>query len=65
MVLILEDDNELTNMRAIVEAFLNGLPNCVNRDMIDQAATDFCTNMNTKQNRRKLVKTMFTVHRTR
>ena len=41
------------------------LPNCVNREMLDTAAAEFCMNHNTKVNRRRLVKALFTVHRTR
>jgi regulator of nonsense transcripts 2 len=33
--------------------------------MIDTAAAEFCMNHNTKVNRRRLVKALFTVHRTR
>ena len=35
-------------------AWATKLPSCVNRDMIDKAAEDFCS-MNTKGNRRRLV----------
>lgn len=89
-----------------MDAFIQQLPNCVNRDLIDkvrtvsnshpckkkfhkikekdfvfghslvgekkltvklflQAAMDFCMNMNTKANRRKLVRALFTVPRQR
>ena len=41
------------------------LPNCVGRDMIDSAAVEFATNLNTKYNRKKLVRALFTVQRTR
>ena len=33
--------------------------------MIDTAAAEFCMTHNTKVNRRRLVKALFTVHRTR
>merc|ERR1719239_46345 len=52
-------------MRAQFEAFLSSLPNCVNRDVIDKTAVEFCMNFNTKSNRKKLVKCLFSVHRTR
>ena len=63
----LEDDDFdiAASMKQILEAFLNGLPTCVNRDLIDKAAIDFCMNLNTRSNRKKLVKTLFTVPRTR
>lgn len=41
------------------------LSNCVNRDMIDNAAIDFIRFFNTKFGRRKIVKTLFNVQRTR
>lgn len=41
------------------------LSNCVNRDMIDNAAIDFIKFFNTKFGRRKLIKTLFNVQRTR
>ena len=46
-------------------AYLAKLPNCVNREMIDQAATEFCMQFNTKNNRKKLVKALYSVHRNR
>ncbi|XP_077976967.1 regulator of nonsense transcripts 2-like isoform X2 [Glandiceps talaboti] len=62
-----EDEDPVTNinMKALLEAFLQKLPTCVNREFIDQAAVDFCMNLNTKANRKKLVKTLFLVPRTR
>ncbi|CAL1527027.1 unnamed protein product [Lymnaea stagnalis] len=61
-----EDDTETgTLMRVQFESFLASLPNSVNRDMIDNAATEFCMNFNTKSNRKKLVKALLSVHRTR
>ncbi len=40
----------------VFDAFLSKLPSCVSRDLIDSAAIEFCMNMNTKNNRKKLVK---------
>uniref|UniRef100_A0A667YRS6 Regulator of nonsense transcripts 2 n=1 Tax=Myripristis murdjan TaxID=586833 RepID=A0A667YRS6_9TELE len=54
-----------SHLKLIVDAFIQQLPNCVNRDLIDKAAMDFCMNMNTKSNRRKLVRALFTVPRQR
>ena len=34
--------------KMILDAFLGQLPNCVNREMIDSAAAEFCMNHNTK-----------------
>merc|ERR1719234_1569939 len=62
-----EDLGEAINLstRMVLDAFLAQLPNCVNRDLIDSAAAEFCMNHNTKSNRKRLVKGLFTVHRTR
>uniref|UniRef100_A0AAY4E8K6 Regulator of nonsense transcripts 2 n=1 Tax=Denticeps clupeoides TaxID=299321 RepID=A0AAY4E8K6_9TELE len=62
-----EDEEASTgsHLKLIVDAFIQQLPNCVNRDLIDKAAMDFCMNMNTKSNRRKLVRALFTVPRQR
>ena len=62
-----EDMTEAINMsnRMVLDAFLSQLPNCVNREMIDSAAAEFCMNHNTKSNRKRLVKGLFTVQRTR
>lgn len=51
--------------KIIVDAFLNNLSNCVNREMIDNAAIEFLLTLNNKHNRKKLVRTLFTVNRTR
>ncbi|XP_036368923.1 regulator of nonsense transcripts 2 isoform X3 [Octopus sinensis] len=52
-------------MKAQFDTFLQSLPNCVNRELIDKNAVDFCMSFNTKTNRKKLVRALFTVHRTR
>jgi hypothetical protein len=63
---VAEDDAETgTLMKQQFEAYLVSLPNCVNRDLIDKAAIEFCMNFNTKHNRKKLVRGLFSVHRTR
>lgn len=49
----------------MLEAFVTNLPNCVNREMIDSSVVDFIMNLNTKHNRRKLIRTLFGVARTR
>ena len=45
-----EDTVEATNLgtKLVLDAFLAQLPNCVNREMIDSAAAEFCMNHNTK-----------------
>lgn len=51
--------------RAQPDQYFAKLSNCVNRDMIDDASIDFIRFFNTKFGRRKLVKTLFNVQRTR
>ncbi len=51
-----EQDNQTTSSKMQLDAFLDKLATCVSRDMIDNAAVDFCMNLNTKNNRKKLVK---------
>lgn len=51
--------------KIVLEAFLNNLHNCVNREMIDNAAIDFLVTLNSKHNRKKLVRALFVVNRTR
>lgn len=48
-----------------MDVFIAQLPNCVNRELIDKAAKDFCMNLNTKSNRKRLVNALFQVQRTR
>ncbi|XP_039960408.1 regulator of nonsense transcripts 2 [Bactrocera tryoni] len=47
------------------DQFLTNLNNCVNKELIDSAAIEFLLNFNTKNNRKKLTKSIFTVQRTR
>jgi regulator of nonsense transcripts 2 len=42
--------------KILMESFLTHLPHCVNREMIDSSAVEFVMNLNTKYNRKKLVK---------
>ncbi|CAG0922644.1 unnamed protein product [Notodromas monacha] len=51
--------------KMLLDAFLTSLPNCISRELMDKAATKFCMELNTKNNRRKLVKALFSVPRTR
>ena len=51
--------------KILLDAFLTHLPNCVNREMIDNAAVYFLMNLNTKHNKKKLVKALFGVSRIR
>ncbi|XP_037077123.1 regulator of nonsense transcripts 2-like [Pollicipes pollicipes] len=51
--------------KLLLDAFLNSLPSRVSRSLIDQAAVEFCMSLNTKNNRKKLVRVLFNVPRTR
>ncbi|KAK4008594.1 hypothetical protein OUZ56_013728 [Daphnia magna] len=55
----------LQSNKVLLDSFLTTLSACVNREMIDSAAIEFSTNLNTKHNRKKLVRALFTVQRTR
>ncbi|PIN10169.1 hypothetical protein CDL12_17245 [Handroanthus impetiginosus] len=46
-----------------LEALLHRLPSCVSRDLIDQLTVEFCY-LNSKSNRKKLVRALFNVPRT-
>ncbi|XP_065640842.1 regulator of nonsense transcripts 2 isoform X1 [Hydra vulgaris] len=60
-----DEDPATLGMAAIADAYFNKLPTCINRDFIDQAAEEFILKLNTKGNRKRLVKTLFSVNRTR
>ncbi|KAK7015555.1 hypothetical protein SK128_023952 [Halocaridina rubra] len=56
-----EQDDSVTSSgpssnKLLLDAFLGALPNCINRDLIDSAAMEFCLRLNTKPNRKKLVR---------
>ncbi|KAK2710519.1 regulator of nonsense transcripts 2-like isoform X2 [Artemia franciscana] len=65
------DDEELdpgekaTTNKILLDSFLSSLPNCVSREKIDSAAVEFAMALNTRYNRKRLVRSMFTIHRTR
>lgn len=50
---------------AALEAILQRLPTCVNKDFIDEVATEFMQTCNTKGNRKKLCRALIGVPRTR
>ncbi|XP_038207434.1 regulator of nonsense transcripts 2 [Zerene cesonia] len=62
-----QEEAQPTNIsnKYALDAFLNELPNCINRELIDNAAVDFVLNLNTKNNRKKLTRVLFSVARTR
>ncbi|CAB0039926.1 unnamed protein product [Trichogramma brassicae] len=60
-----EAQTQNVSNKILLDAFLNHLPNCVNREMIDNAAVDFVMTLNTKNNKKKLIKTLFGVSRIR
>ncbi|XP_043257655.1 regulator of nonsense transcripts 2 isoform X2 [Colletes gigas] len=61
------DEPQVSNIsnKILLDAFLTHLPNCVNREMIDNAAVHFLMNLSTKHNKKKLVKALFGVSRIR
>ena len=54
-----------TTSKLLFDKFLQDLQSCVNRELVDRAAQDFCMNHNTKRNRKKLARALFIVPRTR
>ncbi|BFG00850.1 regulator of nonsense transcripts 2 [Drosophila madeirensis] len=52
-------------IRQQFDIFLVNLFNCVNKELIDSAAIEFLLNFNTKPQRKKLTRTIFSVQRTR
>ena len=60
-----EEVNTNQSAKMVFDAYLSNLSNCVNRDMIDQAAAEFCLDLNNKSNRKKLTHFLFSVHRNR
>ncbi|XP_017109245.2 regulator of nonsense transcripts 2 [Drosophila bipectinata] len=54
-----------TQLRQQFDTFLVNLFNCVNKELIDSAAIEFLLNFNTKPQRKKLTRTIFSVQRTR
>jgi regulator of nonsense transcripts 2 len=50
---------------SLFDEWLLKLPTCINRDFIDKAATEFCLQLNTKGNRKKLVRALLGVNRNR
>ncbi|VDN02864.1 unnamed protein product [Thelazia callipaeda] len=53
------------DLKVMINAFMEELPWLINRDLIDQAALNFVTNLNTKNNRRKLCQMMLEQHQNR
>ena len=63
-----QDDDDINigaSLKCILDSFITSLKDCVNRDLVDKAAQDFCMNMNTRANRKKLARALFNVHRSR
>lgn len=62
-----KESNSLANanMKVLMDSFIAQLPNCVNRELIDKAAKEFCVSLNTKLNRKRLTSAIFQVQRTR
>nr|XP_018905261.1 PREDICTED: regulator of nonsense transcripts 2 [Bemisia tabaci] len=67
-----EEDSEdtepiSTNFKVLVDSLITGLTTCVNREMVDRIAAEFVLQLGVpnKHVRRKIVKTLFMVPRTR
>lgn len=60
-----DDTSGNASLKNQLDNFLNQLPNCINKEMIDNAAIDFLMTHNNKSHRRRLVKTLFNIPRTR
>ncbi|CAI8584077.1 unnamed protein product [Vicia faba] len=60
-------ENDKEKLRSVegtnLDALLQRLPGCVSRDLIDQLTVEFCY-LNSKSNRKKLVRDLFSVPRT-
>ncbi|XP_022744758.1 regulator of nonsense transcripts UPF2-like isoform X2 [Durio zibethinus] len=60
-------ENEKEKLKGLegtnLDALLQRLPGCVSRDLIDQLAVEFCY-LNSKSNRKRLVRALFNVPRT-
>ncbi|KAM3184599.1 hypothetical protein ACTXT7_008036 [Hymenolepis weldensis] len=64
--LVLESAEEgAPSAKMLMDTFLNRLPNCINRDLIDKAACEFVTVLNKKGNRRRLLNVLASVPRNR
>ncbi|VUZ55202.1 unnamed protein product [Hymenolepis diminuta] len=64
--LVLESAEEgAPSAKMLMDTFLNRLPNCINRDLIDKAACEFVTVLNKKGNRRRLLSVLAGVPRNR
>ncbi|MCP9265961.1 Regulator of nonsense transcripts 2 [Dirofilaria immitis] len=53
------------DLKLMMNAFMEQLPWLINRDLIDKAALDFVTNLNTRNNRKKLCQMMLEQYRNR
>ncbi|KAL3982246.1 MIF4G domain family protein [Acanthocheilonema viteae] len=53
------------DLKLMMIAFMEQLPWLINRDLIDKAALDFVTNLNTRNNRKKLCQMMLEQYRNR
>ncbi|KAJ8868844.1 hypothetical protein PR048_030385 [Dryococelus australis] len=53
------------NIKVQFKVFLENLPKCVNRELIDNSSVNFAMSYNTKWNRKQLVQSLLTAPRTR
>ncbi|XP_076800221.1 regulator of nonsense transcripts 2-like [Clavelina lepadiformis] len=62
------DEEEVSigaSIKVLMDNFITSLKDCINRDLVDKAAQDFCMTLNTRVNRKKLARALFNVHRSR
>ncbi|XP_039286836.1 regulator of nonsense transcripts 2 isoform X2 [Nilaparvata lugens] len=59
------EDSESVSNKTQLENFLRLLPNCVNKEMIDNAAIEFLISLNSRSACKKLSRALFSVHRSR
>nr|CAG4643719.1 EOG090X0143 [Lepidurus arcticus] len=61
----IEEGSNPPSNKVLLDNYITSLPKCVNREMIDAAAVDFVTSLNTRYNRKRLVKCLYSAPRTR
>lgn len=54
-----------TGLPSQFSCFVEKLPTCMSKQMVDEMATEFCMNFNSKPNRKKLVQALFSVSKNR
>ncbi|XP_065910313.1 regulator of nonsense transcripts 2-like isoform X2 [Dysidea avara] len=60
-----EETSEVGGLPSQFACFVDKLPTCMSKQMVDEMATEFCMNFNSKPNRKKLVQSLFSVSKSR